>query len=559
VIDLNQFAAQTPLDDPAPAGPLRDPVTIAAAVCRAQVEEEARQEGVQGQEEPRGFFATLDLAKFDTGLFLDEEPPPPSWIFDNSFLAGTVGFVAGAQGTGKSRFLLQIGAAIATGHRGFLGDALHPARKGKVLAIFCEESRPVLWRRIRRMFRAFCPIQAESEDGKSVTLLPHPAEADFRANFIAIPAAGQDLRLVEMAGGEARPSRNFHELLALAKSIPGLALTILDPQSRLYGQNENDNNAATTFCSVLERLAQETGAGVLCCAHVGKGGGKKKDGSFDVDAALHQDAMRGASGFSAAARWQLNLASLPGKAAKDRGVASNAGDGQFLAGKVCKANDAPLGEVFYLRRDHDGTLRQIAPERAEEEAQVEEAVLAWIKAKIKDQAEKGLPSLTVPMLKDFSQEWGSIAGASRARILEVARAAVNNGALLLEPGRNGSGRAVEFLRVESAEPANQPADDLAGSAAPEREPAGEPAKSKPAEPAALSKTSRPVHNILGNHDKENRPKNEPADDLAGSLTTCNHGTIQTGQTGLSKERENVSPTFLSLGSLDPNPKTEGAE
>ena len=117
------------------------------------------------------------------------------------------------------------------------------------------------------MFRAFCPIQAESEDGKSVTLLPHPAEADFRANFIAIPAAGQDLRLVEMAGGEARPSRNFHELLALAKSIPGLALTILDPQSRLYGQNENDNNAATTFCSVLERLAQETGAGVLCCAH----------------------------------------------------------------------------------------------------------------------------------------------------------------------------------------------------------------------------------------------------------------------------------------------------
>ena len=180
-------------------------------------------------------------------------------------------------------------------------------------------------------------------------------------------------------------------------------------------------------------------------------------------------------------------------------MASNAGDGQFLAGKVCKANDAPLGEVFYLRRDHDGTLRQIAPERAEEEAQVEEAVLAWIKAKIKDQAEKGLPSLTVPMLKDFSQEWGSIAGASRARILEVARAAVNNGALLLEPGRNGSGRAVEFLRVESAEPANQPADDLAGSAAPEREPAGEPAKSKPAEPAALSKTSRPVHNILGNH------------------------------------------------------------
>lgn len=531
MIDLNRARVQqTPTVAPEPAKTLDDAVAITAAVQAGIAQEETVRPGdEQTQEEPCGFFASLDLAKFETGRFLDEEPPPPSWIFDNSFLAGTVGFVAGAQGTGKSRFLLQIGAAIATGHRGFLGDALRPARKGKVLAIFCEESRPVLWRRIRRMFRAFCPIRAESEDGETVTLLPHPAETDFRANFIAIPAAGQDLRLVEMAGGEARPSRNFHELLALAKSIPGLVLTILDPQSRLYGQNENDNACATTFCSLLERLAQETGAGVLCCAHVGKGVAKKKDGSFDVDAALHQDAMRGASGFSAAARWQLNLASLPGKAARARGVGSKAGDGQYLAGKVSKANDAPLGEVFYLRREHDGTLRHIEPERAEEEAQVEEAVLAWIKAKIKDQEEKDLPSLTIPMLKDFSKEWGNISGASRARVLEVARAAVNNGALILEPGRNGSGRAVEFLKLESAEP------------------------------AAPSEEVRPVHNTLKKLHKENRPRNEPADCLAGSLTTCNHGTIQTGRTGLSKERENTCPVFPSSDSLDAEPKTKGAE
>ena len=509
MIDLNQFATQAPLDDPAPEGPLRDPVAIAAA-CRAQAaEEEARQEREQGQEEPRGFFATLNLAKFDTGRFLDEEPPPLNWVLADSLLAGVVGYVAGAQGAGKSRFLLQIGAAVATGDEAFLGEALRPVRKGKVLAVFCEEDRRVLWRRVRRMFRAFCPRHAESDGGR-VVLLPHPAEADFRANFIAIPAAGQDLRLIEVARSDAQPSRNFFELLNLAKSIPDLALIILDPQSRLFGQNENDNSAATTFCALLERLAQETGAAVLCCAHTTKGGAKKKDGSMDLQAALHQDAMRGASGFSAAARWQLNLVSLPGKTARAEGVDSKASDGQYLAGKVCKANDAPPGKVFYLRRDHDGTLRQIAPERAEGEAQVEEAVLAWIKAKIKDQAVKGLPSLTIPMLKDFSQEWGSIPGASRARVLEVARAAANNGALILEPGRNGSGRAVEFLRFESAEPAREPAGGLAGSVPPEREPAGEPAKGKPAEPAALSKASRPVYNLLGNKDKENRPRNEPA-------------------------------------------------
>ena len=249
--------------------------------ARVAQEEAARQGTDQDEEKYHGFFARLDLSQFDTGRFLDEEPPPLNWVLADSLLAGVVGYVAGAQGTGKSRFLLQIGAAVATGDEAFLGEALRPARRGKVLAVFCEEDRRVLWRRIRRMFRAFCPRQAES-DGNRVVLLPHPAEADFRANFIAIPAAGQDLRLIEVARSDAQPSRNFFELLNLAKSIPDLALIILDPQSRLFGQNENDNSAATTFCALLERLAQETGAAVLCCAHTAKGGAKKKDGSMAV-------------------------------------------------------------------------------------------------------------------------------------------------------------------------------------------------------------------------------------------------------------------------------------
>ena len=131
MIDLNRFAAQASPEVFVHVERFRDQEAIAAAVCRAQAEEETRQEGERGRDEPRGFFASLDLATFDTGHFLDEEPPPLSWIFENTFLAGTVGFVCGSQATGKSRLLLQIGAALATGYTGFLGGALRPAMKGK--------------------------------------------------------------------------------------------------------------------------------------------------------------------------------------------------------------------------------------------------------------------------------------------------------------------------------------------------------------------------------------------------------------------------------------------
>lgn len=420
---------------------------IRAKVAARVAEEAARQDKGQAQDSVPGFFAGLDLSQFDTGRFLDEEPPPLDWVLSNSLLAGVVGYVAGAQGTGKSRFLLQIGAAVATGYGGFLGEALRPARKGKVLAVFCEEDRRVLWRRVRRMFRAFCPKQAES-DGMRVALLPHPVEADFRVNFIAVPAAGQDLRLIEVAGGDAQPSQNYFELLTLAKSIPGLVLVILDPQSRLYGANENDNSAATTFCSLLERLAQETGAAVLCCAHTTKGGAKKKDGSMDLQAALHQDAMRGASGFSAAARWQLNLVSLPGKTARAEGVDSKAADGQYLAGKVCKANDAPLGDVFYLRRDQDGTLRHIEPERSEEDKALEAQLVEKIMAEVRRREVEGESALTVKALGDvFPARWKEdIPGATKAAVRAAAAAAILDGELFEVLRKNpGNGKQVAYL------------------------------------------------------------------------------------------------------------------
>ncbi|MFU2210795.1 AAA family ATPase [Solidesulfovibrio sp. C21] len=521
----------------------RDAIRAQVAARVAQ-EEVARQDKGGAQDSAHGFFAGLDLSHFDTGCFLDEEPPPLDWVLADSLLSSVVGYVAGAQGTGKSRFLLQIGAAVATGYRGFLGDALRPARKGKVLAVFCEEDRRVLWRRVRRMFRAFCPSQAESDDGR-VVVFPHPAEADFRANFIAIPAAGQDLRLIEVAGGDAQPSRNFFELLTLAKSIPSLALVILDPQSRLYGANENDNSAATTFCSLLERLAQETGAAVLCCAHTTKGGAKKKDGSMDIQAALHQDAMRGASGFSAAARWQLNLVSLPGKTARAEGVASNAGDGQFLAGKVCKANDAPLGDVFYLRRENDGTLRHIEPERSEEDKALEAQLVERITAEVRRREAEREPALTIKALGDvFPGRWKEdIPGATKAAVRAAAAATILDGELYEVLRKNsGNGKQVAYLATtpDRDQSSGQPTPSGGKST-------GQSTGQKP--PDSTGQKAPSGDNILQNQQKSTGQRNHRTEALSGAqvleIVPPDHRTASP-----SKEGNPTCPVDSLLGSWD---------
>lgn len=428
--------------------PVHDLAAIHAQVMDRVAQEEA--EYGTGQGEPGkngGFFSDLNLADFDTGRFLDEEPPRPEWVLQDALLAGACGFVVGHQGAGKSRFLLQLGAAVATGHTGFLGTAFRPAKKGRVLAVFCEETRPVLWRRERRMFNAFCPKTAASDGGPGVDLRPHPAEPDFRGNFIGIAAAGADVRLIQTAKGDAEPSQNFHELLTLAKSIPGLTLVILDPLSRLFGGNENDNAQATVFCSLLEKLAVETGAAVLVCAHTTKGVAKRKDGSLDLAAALHQDAMRGASAFSGAARFQVNLCSLPGKTARTLGVARDAADGQFVAGRSCKVSEGPEGQTFYLRRESGGTLRHVEAERAGQDKAIEVELIERITAEVRRREEVGEPALTLKALGDvFPARWKvDLPGATKAAVRAAAQAAILDGALFEITRRGRNNHAATYL------------------------------------------------------------------------------------------------------------------
>jgi hypothetical protein len=80
--------------------------------------------------------------------------------------------------------------------------------------------------------------------------------------------------------------------------------------------------------------------------------------------------MRGASGFTNAARWQCNLTGL----AKAE-VAKIGGDGQrpgsYLTGMVVKKNMGPPEERFHLQRVQGGVLRAFQAEDTEAEARKE--------------------------------------------------------------------------------------------------------------------------------------------------------------------------------------------
>lgn len=284
-----------------------------------------------------GWLAGIAPASVQAGRFLSEDPPPLHWIFKNSLLAGTVGFLVGAPGVGKSTFAISLALSQATGQN--LTGQLDPAGFGSVLAIFSEEDEAVLHRRMKT-------IASRLEVSKSAC-----------DRVYSVAAAGKDLRLVQAGkNGEVEPTQAFRDLRTLARKIPNLRLIILDPLSRLYGLPENDNTGPTVFISMLEALAQETGAAVMVSHHTRKAG---KDGTYKT--ALDAESLRGASAFTGAIRWQMNITTMSKEEArKVIGVGSPA-QGQFLAARVCKKNYGPPEDEFFLERGDGGVLRPCIP------------------------------------------------------------------------------------------------------------------------------------------------------------------------------------------------------
>ncbi|MGE4558551.1 MAG: AAA family ATPase [Desulfovibrionaceae bacterium] len=397
--------------------------------------QEARPPKVEDEDEPQNvsktFMATLDLDTLRAGRFLNSEPEPMYWTLKDSLQQGRLGFVIANGGVGKSYFLLQLLMSVAS-NLNCLDGCFEIGERGRAFGIFAEDQEVILHRRVRAIFDSFIKLPSGL-----MADVPSIIKEQLDDRLFAWAGAGLDLRLMEMDGNNPRATLFYHDLLARLKDIQDLKLVVLDPVSRLYTGSENDNSLATFFCSLLERIARETGATVLVSHHTNKASQSPNTSSYD---ALEQGAIRGASGFTNAARWQLNMVSLRAKECKQVGGKTK-DEGRFVAAKVSKVNDGKSGGRFHLKRTEHGVLRRYEGDMGEEYGKVKLEIVQ----RVRDLEHEEDFFTARTFAREFKDQWAGLTVRKLENLLEEL---VEDERLRIRHGKNSRGRPCDYLSAD---------------------------------------------------------------------------------------------------------------
>jgi hypothetical protein len=405
--------------------------------------------------------------------FIDKEPPTLDWVFKGTLLARTTGLLVGPGAAGKSTLALLMLVAVATG-RDILPGIFTPTKAGKVLGVFAEDDETIIHHRLHAIANA---LFFDDE----------PARELLRQNMMVVSTTGHDVRFLNQSFQDLSESPFFKEVFEAIKLVDDLRLIILDPVSRYHGAEENDNGAGTYLVSLLEKIAQQTHAAVLALHHVGKRAGSEVHG-FDLDAAMHQDASRGASGLTNGVRWQCNLFGLPEKNAKKSIGVSSSEPGQYLALKVCKKNYGAPESVFFLERLKGGMLKPVERTERTVEADLSELVKGLVlDAVMKSEGQ----FVTQRILLDGNcRLWKeNDSRISRRVVDQTVASCILNHDLFERKGKNASGKTISCLSKYPEASANSE---------PERtgkmnlEPEGEPEGFEPEEPEGSGKNNVPA-------------------------------------------------------------------
>lgn len=376
-------------------------------------------------------FKIDDVNHYSSGRFLKSEPQPLSWLLEDSLPLGQFGLIVSNGGLGKSFLLLQLGYAVAGLHP-FLGGLYHVAR-GKVFMVFGEDNDEVIHHRLYSIANQG-PNQGVY---KGIRTQVHQ---NLRQNLFTMSICGEDARLMKLDGKTYRPTPAFDDLLDAVKSIDHLKLVVLDPLSRFFSGDENDSSAANFFCTLMERIAAETGASVIVSQHTNKAATAANSAGRRGD--LVQESIRGSSAFTNAARWQLNLAPLRDRDCKTMGI-----DEQerhlYLEVKVTKKNFGPPETAFYLKRGEHGILTRVIPLTSTDERK---QILEKLIGIIADEEAKGKRYTKRTFVDKHSKLW---VGFGRKKLEELLDQAIKEKELHVLPEKNCQGREVAYLSTKA--------------------------------------------------------------------------------------------------------------
>lgn len=379
-------------------------------------------------------FSDFDLEAHRASRFLKTSPPAYEWLIKDSLQKGRVGMVAAPGGIGKSYLLLQLAMSVASG-TDFLNGIFPVLEKGRVMALFAEDDEGNIHRRVQSIAKHSLEIASSSELDFSAPT-PYANEAGLVDDLIIPSIIGHDLRFFKKEKDNYVETPLYKSFLSACKEISGLSLIVIDPVSRFFSENENDNQAATYFISLLERIAEETGATVIAIHHIAK----LSRNDTSIDKYLQQDAVRGASGFVNGVRWLLLLAPLSLADIKSIG-----GDpkrlGHYLAARVAKNNAASLRPHFLLERGPGGVLMPFV--RVDEETKDIERQIVTIIRELEDAGER---IAKTSFLNDFGKK--KFLGMGKDHVRPILDKMIDAGELVTVEMPNKSNRSTHYIHTK---------------------------------------------------------------------------------------------------------------
>ena len=307
----------------------------------------------------------FSIDAYRAGRFLDKPPPEQKWVLVNFLPAGIVGIAVAPGGTGKSWFLTQLGASVATGLT--LAGVWEVGTTGSVLMLSAEDDEDQLHRRLARL------IEQLGADATPDVI------ARLREKLIIVPRVGEDnlLTSTDPDTREVGMTLLLQRLIAAAEQIPDLVLIIIDPASRFRGGNENAAEDVTRFIEALERLARATGATVLVAHHANKGAFQATE--------QNQSASRGSSALTDGARWQFNLMTFSEKEAQKYGIPVEE-KGFYLTTAITKNNYSAPQPPVILKRGEGGYLHRadLVSTKAVQADNLSTRIVALVVSEMKD-------------------------------------------------------------------------------------------------------------------------------------------------------------------------------
>jgi len=275
-------------------------------------------------------YAALDMRRA-----ILEPPPRRAWFAEGFLLAGRGHLLNALGGTGKTRFLVQLGFASVSG-RMLWSWTIPEAARGPAVLLVAED--------VAEDAHRFCYAV-----GRALAL--GPREADHIARQMHIyPLAGKDVRLLIASGdGVLVRSPLYAALVAKCREV-GAKFIGLDPAIRFTEGDELNNQHQRALGDVTDGLAIDTGACAVLTTH-----SPKSARSADES---QSHSSRGGGAITDAVRGEFVLAPMTKREASDRGITDEAEQRQFVRLVLVKGNHAPP-ESFrprWLRRGEDGVL-----------------------------------------------------------------------------------------------------------------------------------------------------------------------------------------------------------